>query len=381
MKKKILFVIESFAIGGAEKSLINLLNTLDFSAYDVTVVIFAKGGALEPQLPAFIHLVHLPHQFSRLKRLKFFLCRKALRPQQTEDLFWKIFSKDVPDFPGNWDVAVAYGQGFPTYFVAEKVKADKKIAWVNTDFIKAGYNAHFDAPFYQKMHTVVNVSEAGKNSFESAFNDTPLGNVVVIEDLINHQYVLKQAAETVDFAESARLKLVSVGRLHPAKGYGLAIDAAEILRDKKLDFEWHIIGEGSERQTLEELIRKQNLSDYVILEGADNNPYKYMAAADIYVQTSLYEGFSITVREAKALGKIVVSTNFPSVFSAITDGQNGIIAEMNAENIAEKIMNTAANVNLKNKIIDNLSKENQTGESDKISTLSKLLLNYDGLSL
>lgn len=375
MKKKILFVIESFAIGGAEKSLVNLLNTLDFSAHEVTVVIFAKGGALEPQLPDFIQMVHLPHQFSRLSRIKFFLSRKVLRPPQTENLFWKIFCGEVPVLPGYWDVAVAYGQGFPTYFIAERVKSAKKLAWVNTDFLKAGYNAQFDAPFYQKMHTVVNVSEAGKNSFESAFKDIPLGNLVVVEDLINQRYILKWAAETVDFAASDKLKLVTVGRLHPAKGYGLAIEAAGILRDNKLSFEWHIVGEGPERQTLEELIRKHDLPAYVILEGADDNPYKYMAAADIYVQTSLYEGFSITVREAKALGKIIVSTNFPSVHSAITDGENGILAEMTPDSIAEKIMLLASDSKLQQNILSNLRVENHTGEQKKINALTKLLLN------
>lgn len=338
MKKKILFVIESFAIGGAEKSLVNLLNTLDFSGHEVTVVIFAKGGALENQLPGFINLIHHQHHFSLMSRLKFLVMRKVFPSKQSEDQFWKVFASEVPKITENFDVAIAYGQGFPTHFVSDKVVAVKKLAWVNTDYLKAGYNADFDAPSYQKMDSIVTVSEAGKTSFEQAFRNTNIkAKVDVIEDLLGIAAIKKLAGVKSEISKFEGLKLVTVGRLHPAKGFNLAIDAAEALKKEGLNFKWWIVGEGAERLKLEKLISEKKLAENFILLGADTNPYKFINAADIYVQTSVYEGFSITVREAKALGKPIVTTNFPSVFNAVSDGVDGIITNMNGKDIANAI--------------------------------------------
>jgi len=98
------------------------------------------------------------------------------------------------------------------------------------------------------------------------------------------------------------------------------------------------------RPCVEKLIREKHMTDCITLLGEQANPYPFMAAADIYVQTSRFEGFGLTIAEAKILNRPIVSTNFPVVYDQITDGQNGLIAEMNSESIAQKILQLYENL-------------------------------------
>lgn len=376
-RRKILFVIESLAIGGAEKSLVNLLNSFDFSEFEVDLFLFAKDGILERKLPEFVNVKHLLYSYPLASRVEFAIRRKLRNGIQTEDLFWKSFNKNIPKIGGHYDVAVGYSQGFATYFVAEKIRADKKYTWVNTDYVKAGYNANYDVDYYKKMNGIVAASDAGKQIFDEVFDKKGLEvPVYAIEDLLDIEGIRKQSEEPCDVSSFNGLKLVSVGRLHPAKGFQLAIEAAEILKEKEINFHWWIIGEGDERAKLEKLIAEKKLQDYITLQGADTNPYKFMRAADIYVQTSVYEGFSITVREALAMGKPVVSTNFPSVFSAIKDGENGLIAVMSGNDISYKIMTLFENKELQLSFGKKSKNDYRNEEEAKLDALKKILTSY-----
>jgi len=258
--KKILFVIESLAIGGAEKSLVNLLNTLDFTGWQVDLLLTAREGLLEKEVPEFVNIKTAQRSFPALARAKFLIKRKLRNHVQTEDLFWQTFGRHIPQLDGEYDVAVGYSQGFATYFVAEKVKAAKKVAWVNTDYEKAGYNADFDVNFYQKFDGIVAASAAGSEIFRKVFGSKNLKVPVhTIEDLLGEQKIVEKSKEPVNLDDYSGLKLVSVGRLHPAKGFNLAIEAAEILKTNGLDFRWWIIGEGAERPLLENFNKRKNL--------------------------------------------------------------------------------------------------------------------------
>ena len=122
------------------------------------------------------------------------------------------------------------------------------------------------------------------------------------------------------------------------KGYDLAVETARILKSKGLKFKWNFVGDGGERPAVEELIKKYHLENEIMLWGMQPNPYPYMAAADIYVQTSRFEGFGLTIAEAKILGKPIVSTNFDVVHDQLKHEVNGLIAEMTPESLAEEVL-------------------------------------------
>ena len=138
------------------------------------------------------------------------------------------------------------------------------------------------------------------------------------------------------YQERKSFKILSIGRLENVKGFDMAVEAAKILQDKKIDFEWLIIGEGSERKNLETLIGKYALNNKMKLLGLKDNPYPYLKGCDIVVQSSRFEGKSIALDEAKIFGKPIISTNYPTVYDQLSKDE-GMITEMNPEAIAEGI--------------------------------------------
>ena len=272
-----------------------------------------------------------------------------------------------------YDVAIAYQQGFPTYYIAEKVNATKKIAWVNADITKVGYNATYNLPFYQQYNTIVPVSHQLQQILEySPF--VPKQRLKTVLDILNVDLIHTMSKEPIQFLGAKnKIILVTVGRLVALKGYDMAIEAAQILKSRKIAFVWYFIGEGKERSHLEQLIAENGLRDEVILLGEQANPYPYMVAADIYVQTSRFEGFGLTLAEARILGKPVVSTNFPVVYDQIQHGENGLIAEMTQESIAENIITLMTDEALRDKIMQNVQKEVNTTAQTEAAKVMRMI--------
>lgn len=133
------------------------------------------------------------------------------------------------------------------------------------------------------------------------------------------------------------------------------------------------MGEGSERNFLQSKIDRLNLSTEMHLVGADTNPYPYMKACDIYVQTSFFEGLGLTVIEASILQKPIVCTNFPTAFGILKDNETGLIAEMTAESIAENIEGLINDDNLRNQLVKNLSLQENYDKEKSLQQINDLL--------
>ena len=153
----------------------------------------------------------------------------------------------------------------------------------------------------------------------------------------------------------------------------MAVETAKVLNEKGLDFRWFFVGEGGERPKIEHQILQYGLNDKVFLLGMQTNPYPFMAHCDIYVQTSSFEGFGLTIAEAKILGKTVVSTNFDVVHDQITHEQNGLIAEMTAEALADNILRLLKEDSLRIRIVDNVKKEHNTTYFTEVKIVEQLL--------
>ena len=157
-------------------------------------------------------------------------------------------------------------------------------------------------------------------------------------------------------------KILSIGRLTTQKNFQLAINAARILKEKKIDFIWYIIGEGTLKEELFKEIEKCDVQKNVVLLGSRRNPYPYIKYADFFVQTSKFEGKSIVLDEAKILKKIIVSTNYDTVYDTIENQKKGIIANMTPEDVANAILLLLTNSVLKNSItgyLENTVKGNE----------------------
>ena len=128
-----------------------------------------------------------------------------------------------------------------------------------------------------------------------------------------------------------------MGRLSHEKGFDIAVDAAKLLKDRGMTFEWHILGGGAERENLEQQIGANGLQEYVYLEGVQSNPYAYMANADLLVQPSRIEGRSIVLDEAKMTGIPIIATRYRTATDQLQDGVDGVIVDMTPEALARGI--------------------------------------------
>lgn len=356
-RRKLLFVIDSFNIGGAERSLCTLLNLLPAEGFDIHVMLTARGGALEKYLPPTVRLTRIPLcggsfgsriRFSWRHLLHAVSSRlpAAVRSKANPvERHWRLLGSLAPAPEETYDVAVAYHQGFPTYYVASKVKARRKIAWINADIVRDSYSENFNLGFYALYNKVVTASPGLRDLLLDAWDFRP-GQLIPIRDIVSpavlHRLAEDPAAkdavrEEADAPDSDRLRLLTVGRLVPVKGYDLLIGTAAILKNRGLAFRWDIIGDGPLREEIQELIRTRGLSDNVRLLGALDNPYPLMRCCDIYVQPSRSEGYGIAVCEARAFCRPVIVTAFKVASGLVSDGTDGLICGMDAESLADAV--------------------------------------------
>lgn len=368
-KKKIAFFIDSLNCGGAVKSLTTLVRLLD-GKYDVKIYVVKGNGTFETFIPKTIpiNLIEIP-KFSigqRIRKACFTFVNKELAKDgliQSVETYWKYYGRYIPNMEDTFDVAIAYQQGFPTYYVFEKVKAQKKICWINADISSQGYNPDFNTKMYEGYDSVVAVSEKLK---EMLLYDYPTlyGKLYVINDIVPASLIFELSKELIADLDPSIITLTTVGRLVPVKGYNLAIDAAAILRDKGYDFKWYFVGDGILRPQIETKINKLGLKEFIILTGSINNPYPYIAKADVYIQPSISEGFGIALSEAKVLRRPIVSTDFEVVHNLITDNENGLICKKDAKAIAQSIERLINDVALRTHFSKNLEKELNTKSED-----------------
>ena len=356
--KKILFMINSMGVGGAEKSLSSLLNLFDYQRYDVYLQMINRGGTFEKLLPPQVKILpSIPYfQFCGLPLVKqltagnirFLKARLAVseqlrkndragKPLHATQVLWNGARNAFDPLPGVYDVAIAWGQGTPTHFVAEKVNAAKKIAWVNADYEGVGFNRGFDREIYGRYDYIPCVSEQLSEKFREVFPEYA-EKVVTVYDINSEKLIRSMAEEPADLPSLHGTVITTVGRLVTQKGYDIAIEAARILKEQGADFTWMVCGEGPERKMLEEKIGQYGLQKDFILLGVQANPYPYMKAGDIYVQTSRFEGYCLTLTEARILNRPCVATNFDVVYDQMVQGENGLVVEMAPEAVAEGIL-------------------------------------------
>lgn len=366
MKKKVLFLSDGLGCGGSEQSLVSLLTTIDYSKVDVDLMLRDRSGVFERYLPKEVNVITL--EPAPINRLAYNLANKLysldLRLHSSKkhaaEMLWNRVEKYVSPFKKEYDVAISFQQGFPTFYLATKVNAKKKAARVNIDMEKANYNQDFCRKYYDMCDTVVAISDAVKDMLYASNYVSDKNKIKVIYNVFSVAFI-QRMAEDVAFTDDYKgLRIVTTGRLVEQKGYHLAVKAARILKNQGLDFRWYFIGEGEKRPELEAMISENGLQQEVILLGMQPNPYPFMKNCDIYVQTSLFEGFGRTVTEAKINHKPIISTNFPSIFDQMEDGKNGLIVEMDEKQIAEKVMLLAKNDDLRNKLIKAVTEEQYT---------------------
>ncbi|WP_079505329.1 glycosyltransferase [Mesobacillus jeotgali] len=395
MKKSVLFVIDSLECAGAEKSLVTLLSLLDYSSYEIDLMLFGHGGALQSLVPKEVNVLKpLPYtEFSSLNfkdaflysakslnykmltsRIKYTLNLriKNYKNSQKARLYWQSVSKVIEKNPKNYDIAISYAQGVPTFYVAEKVTAAKKFAWVNVSYRLDENERQFQKKYYDQFNRIVNVSESTEEVFLDTFPCYE-GKTEVIYDINNAELIDEMSKIGPGYEDGFDgLRILTIGRLANQKGYDLAIGACKRLKDKGVNFRWYSLGKGPLEKDIKEMIRKNGLNEQFKLLGVKSNPYPYIKNADIYVQTSRFEGFGLAIAEARMLNIPVVTTRFDAVFNQMIQEKNGLVVEMNPESVSKGILRLINDPSLKQTIIQFLSHEKK-GNVEEIEKFYQLI--------
>lgn len=395
MKKSLLFVMNNLTCGGAEKSLISLLETIDYSLYNVDLFLFKHEGIFINKLPKEVRLLQGPMNYKYfdmpikkslmelIKKRDFktsfyrmvlgYLAKTENNGAVIEQKIWKYMSRSIDEINKEYDAVIGFQEKNPIYFCVDKVKAKRKIGWIHTDYNKLGIDFRKEKVYFGKLDYIVTVSEELVNILKNNFPEYEK-KFVCIHNIVSSKMIRKMSLEQVEFkAEGDKsISLISVGRLAKEKGLDISFEAVDRLVKKGYDIKWYLIGEGNVRKELERSIKERNLEEKIILLGLKENPYPYIRQSDIYIQTSRYEGKSISIDEAKILAKPIVITNFETADNHIKNHVDGLIAEMDSISVADHLEKLINDEMLRRKFINSLTEE-ELGTEDEVYNLYKLI--------
>ena len=397
MKKRLFISMHYLELGGAEISLIGLLQALDYSKYEVDLFIHRHQGELMQFIPQEVNLLpEIPAyaciecsiietiikgqfgvasgRFKAKRRARKYQPEDASKPQYA--IYQYIAQEVEPYLPslekyGEYDLAISFLQ--PHNYVLNKVKAKKKACWIHTDYTKVEFDAEAELPVWSAYDHIVSISPDVTKSFLQVFPSMK-DKIVEIENILSSDFVRKRAEKKDVSAEIPKkndvVNVLSVGRFTDAKNYDNVPDICRRIRKKGIDLRWYIIGFGDET-LIRQKIQEAGVEDFVIILGKRTNPYPYIKACDIYAQPSRYEGKSVTVREAQMLCKPVVVTDYPTAKSQIRHGIDGVIVPMDNEGCALGIVDFINNLELQHQIVTYLLIHNfgNEGEIEKINLL------------
>lgn len=390
--KKILFVIMHLEMGGAERSLVNLLNEIDYNKYSVDLLLIKRKGELISQLPQDVNIIETPYELrslfsnriEKIKGIKYFIIRGCstlyseaygrIKPGDNRAVRWnRFFDKAIPKLKCKYDVAISYLTGESMFYVANKVEANKKIVFIHSDYEASGsfIGKDTDFSFFKKFDVIPTVSEQCKNSLVKEFPDIR-EKFVVVPNITSTKMIEARSYRFIPEEYKGRKRIIcSVGRLSNEKGFDMAAQAAALLKSREILFSWFVVGEGRERKRIQKIIAENHLEDCFFLLGIRDNPYPYMRYADVVVQPSRYEGKSMVLDEAKILAKPIIATNYTTVHDQLSGGK-GLIVEMNPEGIADGVQKMLSNKSMRSQLSDYL-KQNDHGNINEMIKFYEIL--------
>lgn len=375
MKKRLFISIQYMEIGGVERSLLGLLDNIDYSCYDVDLFIYRHSGELMQFIPSKVNLLPEIPIYTTLTRpisqiigeghWKIALGRLYAKYQSNRfgkrnttgenySIYQYVADMTTPHLPPVNDMVYDLAISFitPHNIVKDKIKAKCKIAWIHTDYSNIEIDVKCELKTWSAYDYIAAISEDARRAFISKF-PTLSDKIVVIENILSANFIREQA-----LLERPKLdgdiKLLTVGRFCYPKALDQAVRICGKLVKNGIPVKWYAIGYGDEK-TVRDAIEECGMEEHFIILGKKTNPYPYIAACDIYIQPSRYEGKAVTVREAQILGKPVVITAFNTSASQLTNGFDGLIVPMDIEGAAYEIQSFIKNKSLQNEFRKNMA--------------------------
>jgi len=358
--KKIIFVHYGFEVGGICTSLVNFVSELSKkSEYEISVLFLNGDEPRKGEIPDNVCIEKTPFvikncfsSFSTVKARKnifgmlvYFFSRvmnKLLGKAKTALMLSK-FSKIKKEY----DYAIAFANDIYSpqgecltcgcnQFVANGIKAKKKLAWIHAMSTQIGYTSKNAYGTYKTFDGIVNCNAACKQIFDG-ISPVYKDKSFFVNNILNEEKIIAKSESESPFEKNV-FNIVTVARVENAtKRLDRIVPTVKLLKDKQVSpFVWHIVGDGRDKQQLEEQIQNAGLGKYIVLHGMKVNPYPYMANADLYVQTSDYEAMPMVIMEAELFEVPIVSTNYPAATEMIPESF-GIVCKKNDPELIEEM--------------------------------------------
>lgn len=387
--KKILIFSHAMELGGAEKALLGLLETIDKTKYQVDLFLMRHQGELLKEIPGDVNLLpELPEYADLAVPIGDVLKKGHIRIAYTRFRAKRAAQKRVVKLRlGKNDIAHEYSHKFtarympaisrieydcaisfltPHYFVAEKVKAKMRLAWIHTDYSAVGVDKESQILMWDCYDRIVSVSETAAESFCAVFPELER-KVTVIQNMLPVEYMRRIAGQTDaarEMPDDGSIKLLSIGRFCAAKNFDNIPEICKSIRDQGKNIKWYIIGFGGNEGLIRDRIRASGMEDYVVVLGKKANPYPYIKACDVYVQPSRFEGRCVSVTEAQFFAKPVVITDYPTAKSQLEDGVDGVIVPLANEQCANGIAAVLNDEDLMSRLSNNCRQRDYSNKSE-----------------
>lgn len=389
MKKKLLFICANMSVGGFQKSLINLLEYMDYSKYDVDVLLINKEGIFLDYLNEKVHILSFEERkdyfasyliaakklFRTHKYGMLFIRTLNLAVSLVDKGYGAVFmSRLIPMIDKEYDACIDYGGQYQNYYMIDKVRAKRKITYFHNDYSKWDRYKNADRKYYRYADAIVTVSDECVASMKRYFPEYK-DKIFCIENIVTKKCLEKfiQPNEWEQKRIKQKKMIVTVARVCHDKGIDLAMDTTKLLKDTlQDDFIWIWVGPLDEKEDYKHLAEIKGLKGSIVFTGPKADPYSYMNIADVYVQPSRFEGKAVSIEEALILNIPVVATDFSTVHDQIRDGKNGVITKFDAEELKQRILELLTNKEL-NENIRKYQKEHHRGNENEINKLYQII--------
>ncbi|MEZ7506113.1 glycosyltransferase [Flavobacterium sp. Arc2] len=344
-KRKIIFIIPSLTGGGAERTLINLLQKLDYTKFEIDLLVVLKDGVYLENVPNEVKCIFLYHNKMLVRTLAWL---------QKKTGFNYLLRKTTENkIRGQYDLGISFLDGNFTDLLFFIKGLKKRCTWVhssyktNRNFAKFYENTKYVQKLkeerYGRLDGIYFVSNDAKEEFIEVFGTYP--KMEVIYNIIDTESVLIKA-ESETYSKHSIFEFVALGSLLTVKGFDRLIRASKIVKEKGFNFKVSILGSGAEKNNLESLVKENNLKENIDFLGFVSNPYPLLKKADVFIMSSVSEALPTVLCEAMILGKATLVTNCSGCREIVENGQYGLMADQSDQSLAENMIKYLSDPNL-----------------------------------
>ncbi len=361
-KIKLLFLGITMNCAGTEKAFLSLVRNLDYSRFDVTLLLAEAGGPLYDQIPKEIKVIEMP-EYGEMFTLTGATAKRAIwncyvrrNPFVLFEIFpyavksllskkkrsftamrlWVRLMKKMPPVPGEYDVVAAFWGDKTMFYMVDKVRARKKITWLHFDYSNPPRDDKLYLPYFEKCDKIINVSKAVDDALKARLPQIS-SRCEVLENIIDPNLIWELALRGESFPDTwfKGKRILTIARICEQKGVDFIPPVLKRLTADGLPLRWYIVGGGDEDEInrLKVQAVTHEVADKLFLLGTKTNPYPYLRDCDIFVLPSRYEGKPITVEEAKIMYKPILVSRYLSAEEQLDGGRLGHITDIGEEGL------------------------------------------------